>query len=65
MELALRRPVWDVLRSLMAVIMFNSFYVGSGLLCCISVDRYLAVVYPLYFHRVQEVWTSVAVRVVV
>ncbi|XP_071382906.1 G-protein coupled receptor 4-like [Centroberyx affinis] len=64
-ELSLRRPVGDVLCSLVAVIMYNSFYVGSGLLCCISVDRYLAVVYPLHFHRVREVRTSVVVSAVV
>lgn len=64
-ELALDRPVGGALCSLVAVIMNNSFYVGSGLLCCISVDRYLAVVYPLYFHRVREVRTSVIVSIVV
>ncbi len=57
-ELALQRPVCGGLCSLVAVIMYNSFYVGSGLLCCISADRYLAVVYPLHFHWVREVRTA-------
>ncbi|XP_070775893.1 G-protein coupled receptor 4-like [Enoplosus armatus] len=56
-ELALQKPLGG-LCSLVAVIMYNSFYVGSGLLCCISVDRYLAVVYPLHFHWVREVRTA-------
>ncbi|XP_078134242.1 G protein-coupled receptor 65 [Sander vitreus] len=56
-ELALQRPL--------AVIMHNSFYVGSGLLCCLSVDRYLAVVYPLHFHWVREVQTAAVVRIAV
>ncbi|MEQ2163123.1 hypothetical protein GOODEAATRI_027007 [Goodea atripinnis] len=61
-------PVWigmalqwnlpEGLCSGMYLIMYNSFYVGSGLLCCISVDRYLAVVYPLHFHWVREVRTA-------
>uniref|UniRef100_A0A3P9I523 G-protein coupled receptors family 1 profile domain-containing protein n=1 Tax=Oryzias latipes TaxID=8090 RepID=A0A3P9I523_ORYLA len=41
------------------------FYVGSGLLCCISVDRYLAIVYPFYFHWVREVCTAVALSTAV
>uniref|UniRef100_A0A673CAN9 G protein-coupled receptor 65 n=1 Tax=Sphaeramia orbicularis TaxID=375764 RepID=A0A673CAN9_9TELE len=60
-ELSLRRPVGCGLCSVTAVVMNNSFYVGSGLLCCISVDRYLAVVYPLHFHWVREVRTAAVV----
>nr|XP_046223654.1 ovarian cancer G-protein coupled receptor 1-like [Oncorhynchus gorbuscha] len=60
-ELALSRPVGDTFCCLVSVVMYNSFYIGSGLLCCISVDRYLAVVYPLYFNWVRQVRTSVAV----
>uniref|UniRef100_A0A3B5KQJ2 G-protein coupled receptors family 1 profile domain-containing protein n=1 Tax=Xiphophorus couchianus TaxID=32473 RepID=A0A3B5KQJ2_9TELE len=53
--MAQRWNVSDQLCGVMYLIMYNSFYVGSGLLCCISVDRYLAVVYPLHFHWVREV----------
>ncbi|KAM3594157.1 uncharacterized protein V6R79_003342 [Siganus canaliculatus] len=45
--------------------MQNSFYLGSGLLCCISADRYLAVVYPLHFTWVREVRTAVLVTLTV
>uniref|UniRef100_A0A8C8DQR0 G-protein coupled receptors family 1 profile domain-containing protein n=1 Tax=Oryzias sinensis TaxID=183150 RepID=A0A8C8DQR0_9TELE len=64
-EQALRRDVNDGLCSTVNVIMYNSFYVGSGLLCCISVDRYLAIVYPFYFHWVREVCTAVALSTAV
>ncbi|XP_054469263.1 ovarian cancer G-protein coupled receptor 1-like [Anoplopoma fimbria] len=63
-ELALQKPIGD-LCSLVAVIMYNSFYVGSGFLCCISVDRYLAVVYPLRFYWVREVKTAAVVCIAV
>ncbi|XP_041810544.1 G-protein coupled receptor 4-like isoform X2 [Chelmon rostratus] len=63
-ELPLPRPLGS-LCSLVAVVMNNSFYVGSGLLCCISVDRYLAVVYPLHFHWVREVRTAAVVSIAV
>ncbi|KAM4724111.1 ovarian cancer G-protein coupled receptor 1-like [Anableps anableps] len=53
--IAQRWSISDNLCSVMYLIMYNSFYVGSGLLCCISVDRYLAVVYPLHFHWVRQV----------
>lgn len=64
-QLARDEHVGSSLCSLVAVIMYNSFYVGSGLLCCISVDRYLAVVYPLHFHWVREVKTAAAVSAAV
>ncbi|XP_062379484.1 G-protein coupled receptor 4-like [Sardina pilchardus] len=64
-ELALRRPVDSTLCSLITLIMYNSFYVGSGLLCCISVDRYLAVFYPLHFLWVRELRTATLVSAVV
>ncbi|XP_077094268.1 G-protein coupled receptor 4-like [Siphateles boraxobius] len=63
--MALERAVSDGLCSVIAVVMFNSFYVGSGFLCCISMDRYLAIVYPLHFVRVREVRTAVVVSVIV
>uniref|UniRef100_A0A3Q2D6L3 G-protein coupled receptors family 1 profile domain-containing protein n=1 Tax=Cyprinodon variegatus TaxID=28743 RepID=A0A3Q2D6L3_CYPVA len=58
--LALQWSISDAVCSGMYLIMYNSFYVGSGLLCCISVDRYLAVVYPLHFHWVHEVKAAAA-----
>uniref|UniRef100_A0A3B5QRB8 Ovarian cancer G-protein coupled receptor 1-like n=1 Tax=Xiphophorus maculatus TaxID=8083 RepID=A0A3B5QRB8_XIPMA len=57
--MAQRWNVSDQLCGVMYLIMYNSFYVGSGLLCCISVDHYLAVVYPLHFHWVREVRAAV------
>ncbi|XP_062862800.1 ovarian cancer G-protein coupled receptor 1-like [Trichomycterus rosablanca] len=63
--LAIRQPVNDTICSLIEVIMYNSFYVGSGLLCCISVDRYLAVVFPLHFTKVHKVRTAILVSTIV
>ncbi|KAF7704567.1 hypothetical protein HF521_021639 [Silurus meridionalis] len=63
--LAKRQTVNDTLCSLIAVIMYNSFYVGSGLLCCISMDRYLAVVFPLYFARAHKMKTAALVSMLV
>ncbi|XP_041928676.1 G-protein coupled receptor 4-like [Alosa sapidissima] len=64
-ELSLGWPVDSTLCSLITLIMYNSFYVGTGLLCCISVDRYLAVFYPLHFLWVRELRTATLVSAVV
>lgn len=63
--MALGQEVNDSLCSIIAVVMFNSFYVGSGFLCCISMDRYLAIAFPLHFIRVREVRTAVLVSTIV
>lgn len=63
--MALGQAASDSLCSVIAVVMFNSFYVGSGFLCCISMDRYLAIVFPLHFARVREVRTTVMVSGIV
>ncbi|KAI7804278.1 ovarian cancer G-protein coupled receptor 1-like [Triplophysa rosa] len=63
--MALGHPVDDCLCSIVAAVMYNSFYVGSGFLCCISMDRYLAIAFPLHFSRVREVRTAVLVSILV
>lgn len=64
-EMAMQRPVSEGLCIAVNLIMYNSFYVGSGLLCCISVDRYLALVYPLHFNWIRKVKTAAVVSTAV
>ncbi|XP_058471518.1 psychosine receptor-like [Solea solea] len=45
--------------------LFTNFYTSEALLCCIAVDRYLAVVHPLKFTSLRKVNTAVAVTVAV
>ncbi|KAG5857793.1 hypothetical protein ANANG_G00023150 [Anguilla anguilla] len=46
-------------------LIYTNYYTSSTLLCCISVDRYLAVVYPLKNPVLREVKTAFCVTVTV
>ncbi|XP_049918822.1 psychosine receptor-like [Epinephelus moara] len=45
--------------------LFTNFYTSDALLCCIAVDRYLAVVHPLKYTFLRKVSTAAAVSVAI
>uniref|UniRef100_A0A8C9ZA23 G protein-coupled receptor 65 n=1 Tax=Sander lucioperca TaxID=283035 RepID=A0A8C9ZA23_SANLU len=45
--------------------LFTNFYTSDALLCCIAIDRYLAVVHPLKYTFLRKVSTATAVSVVI
>ncbi|KAK5905273.1 hypothetical protein CesoFtcFv8_006753 [Champsocephalus esox] len=50
---------------LFGFIFYTNIYVSIAFLCCISLDRYLAVAYPLRFAKVRQIKTAVLVSAMV
>uniref|UniRef100_A0A3Q3J874 G-protein coupled receptors family 1 profile domain-containing protein n=1 Tax=Monopterus albus TaxID=43700 RepID=A0A3Q3J874_MONAL len=50
---------------LFGFIFYTNIYVSIAFLCCISLDRYLAVAYPLRFAKVRRIKTAVLVSSIV
>ncbi|XP_005745066.1 G-protein coupled receptor 4 [Pundamilia nyererei] len=50
---------------LFGFIFYTNIYVSIAFLCCISLDRYLAVAYPLRFVKVRRIKTAILVSTIV
>lgn len=46
-------------------LLYDNIYISIGFLCCISIDRYLAVVYPLRFSSLRTMKAAVLVSAIV
>ncbi|XP_018598258.1 G-protein coupled receptor 4 [Scleropages formosus] len=50
---------------LFGFIFYTNIYISIAFLCCISMDRYLAVAHPLKFAKIRRIKTALLVSVVV
>lgn len=46
-------------------LLYDNIYISIGFLCCISIDRYLAVVYPLHFSSLRTMKAATLVSAIV
>ncbi|XP_072893724.1 G-protein coupled receptor 4-like [Hemitrygon akajei] len=53
-----------LLYNVIVVVTYSSMYLSPAFLCCIAVDRYLAIVYPLRFYELRTIQTAVVVSAV-
>lgn len=55
----------EILCKICGILLYENIYISVGFLCCISIDRYLAVVHPFRFHQCRTMKTALVVSAVV
>uniref|UniRef100_H3BI48 G protein-coupled receptor 68 n=2 Tax=Latimeria chalumnae TaxID=7897 RepID=H3BI48_LATCH len=51
----------EIFCKICGVLLYENIYVSIAFLCCISVERYIAVVYPFRFHALRSMKASILV----
>ncbi|KAM4690580.1 ovarian cancer G-protein coupled receptor 1-like [Rhinophrynus dorsalis] len=47
------------------ILLYENIYISVGFLCCISVDRYLAVVHPFRFYKLRTMKSALVVSLII
>ncbi|XP_063003702.1 ovarian cancer G-protein coupled receptor 1 [Elgaria multicarinata webbii] len=55
----------ELLCKICGILLYENIYISVGFLCCISIDRYLAVVYPFRFHQYRTMKAAIVVSIVI
>ncbi|XP_020856042.1 G-protein coupled receptor 68 [Phascolarctos cinereus] len=58
-------PHGDLSCKICGILLYENIYISVGFLCCISIDRYLAVAHPFRFHQFRTVKAAAGVSVVI
>ncbi|NXG33499.1 OGR1 protein, partial [Dromaius novaehollandiae] len=55
----------ELLCKICGTLLYENIYISVGFLCCISIDRYLAVVHPFRFHQFRTLKAAAIVSAVI
>ncbi|KAK9409495.1 GPR68: G protein-coupled receptor 68 [Crotalus adamanteus] len=55
----------ELLCKICGILLYENIYISVGFLCCISIDRYLAVVHPFRFQKCRTMKAAVVVSTVI
>ncbi|NWU99958.1 OGR1 protein, partial [Upupa epops] len=55
----------ELLCKICGILLYENIYISVGFLCCISIDRYLAVVHPFRFQQFRTMKAAAVVSVVI
>uniref|UniRef100_A0A8C3CA40 G protein-coupled receptor 68 n=1 Tax=Cairina moschata TaxID=8855 RepID=A0A8C3CA40_CAIMO len=55
----------ELLCKICGILLYENIYISVGFLCCISIDRYLAVVHPFRFHQFRTMKAAMIVSAVI
>ncbi|XP_015682158.1 ovarian cancer G-protein coupled receptor 1 isoform X2 [Protobothrops mucrosquamatus] len=55
----------ELLCKICGILLYENIYISVGFLCCISIDRYLAVVHPFRFQQCRTMKAAVVVSTVI
>ncbi|XP_061467948.1 ovarian cancer G-protein coupled receptor 1 [Rhineura floridana] len=55
----------ELLCKICGILLYENIYISVAFLCCISIDRYLAVVHPFRFHQCRTMKAAMVVSTVI
>nr|XP_033806921.1 ovarian cancer G-protein coupled receptor 1 [Geotrypetes seraphini]XP_033806923.1 ovarian cancer G-protein coupled receptor 1 [Geotrypetes seraphini] len=55
----------ELMCKICGILLYENIYISIEFLCCISVDRYLAVVHPFRFHKLRTMKAAIFVSVAI
>ncbi|OCT65004.1 ovarian cancer G-protein coupled receptor 1 [Xenopus laevis] len=55
----------EMMCKICGILLYENIYISIAFLCCISVDRYLALVHPFRFYKLRTMQTALLVSIVI
>ncbi|XP_043930647.1 ovarian cancer G-protein coupled receptor 1 [Protopterus annectens] len=55
----------ELLCKICGCLLYENIYITTAFLCCIAIDRYLAVVHPLHFYHLRTIKAAVIISILV